>query len=71
MVDLTKKSLLKKDLVLGYEVADLSVYLKGKQTWERKTHDFNRWREFFSEVSLTALYRRNLKELYGVEVKIV
>ena len=62
------KALLKKDLVLGYEHKDVSVYLQGNQSWDRPTKDFNNWREFFSTVSLTALYRRGFREIYGLEV---
>ena len=68
VVDFKKKNLIKKDLVLGYERPDFSVYLKGIQAWERPTRDFNQWRQFFSHINLTGLYRRNLKEIYGLEV---
>jgi len=65
--DLTNRTLLKKDLVVGYEHKDYSAYLKGIQAWDRQTRNFNNWRELFSTISLTGLYRRNLRELLGVE----
>jgi len=68
VVDLTNRALLKKDLVVGYEKPEFSVYLKGEQKWDRPTGDFNQWRQFFSRISLTGLYRRNARQLYGVEV---
>jgi len=67
VVDLSRRSLVKKDLVLGYENPDFSVYLQGHQIWDRPTNNYNNWREFFNHVSLTGLFRRGLKELYGVE----
>ena len=66
--DLTNKALLKKDLVLGYEKNNVSVYLKGLQSWDKPTQDYNDPREYFSTISLTGLFRRNNLEHYGVEV---
>jgi len=54
--------------VIGYEKPEFSVYLKGEQSWDRPTVDFNQWRLFFSSISLTGLYRRNARESYGMEV---
>jgi len=68
VVNVTDKSLLKKDVVLGYEKGDISIYLLGEQDWKHRTRDYNNWREFFSQYRLTALFRRNPKEKYGVEV---
>lgn len=68
--DLTNKSLLKKDLVLGYEKGNVSVYLKGIQHWDKPTQDYNNPRDYFSTISLTGLFRRGARELYGLEVAV-
>lgn len=54
-------SLLKKDIAIGYQYKDFNFYLKGLQAWDRKTNNYNNWREFFSTVSLTTLYHRSLR----------
>ena len=64
--DFAERALIKKDLVVGYEHPKVSAYLKAEQAWDRPTKDYNKWRDFFSSVSLTVLHRRNEKELYGV-----
>ena len=55
------RALLKKDLVVGYEHGDVSVYLQGNQAWDKPTNDFNNWKQFFSTFSLTTIYRRGLR----------
>lgn len=68
VVDLAQKALIKKDLAIGYEHPKFSAYIKAEQAWDKPTEDFNKWKDFFSTISLTFLHRRNAKELYGIEV---
>ena len=68
VVNATKKSVLRKGLVVGYERDNTKVVLKGEQIWDRPTRDYNQWRNFFSHITLTALHRRTPREQYGVEV---
>lgn len=68
VVDLTKRKLIKKDLLLGFERNNVDVSLKAQQPFEKATQNFNNWREWFETFTLTTLFKRNQKERYGVEV---
>lgn len=67
-MDLTKFDLIKKDLLVGYNKDDVDVSLKAEQPFDKKTVNYSNWKEWFNEYTLTAVYRRNRKERYGIEV---
>jgi len=68
VLDIANKSLVKKDLLVGYESGDVDVSLKALQPFGKKTENYQNWREWFSSYVLTSVYKRNNKERYGVEV---
>jgi len=58
---LTNKYLTKKDLLLGYESGDVDVSVKALQPFDKKTGNYQNWREWFSSYVLTSVYKRNNK----------
>lgn len=67
-LDITKRELVKKDLLIGYEKNEIDVSIKAQQPFTNVTKNYQNWREWFETFTLTAIYKRNLKEKYGVEV---
>jgi len=65
-LNLTTRELIKKDILLGYQMNDLEVVLKAEQAFGKKTLDYGDWRQWFNKYIITSVYRRSRKERYGL-----
>jgi hypothetical protein len=65
-LDITNKTLIKKDLFIGYKRDQVDVSLKAEQAFGKVTKDWKEWRQWFSKYLLTATVTRTKKEKYGV-----
>lgn len=68
-LDITNKEITKKDVLLGYQKGDIEVDFKAHQPFNNKTNDYHNWKQWFESYTLTGVYRRNLKERYGVQLE--
>lgn len=53
---------------MGYDKNNVDVSLKAEQDFDHKTNDAKDWKEWFNKYTLTAVFKRNNKERYGLEV---
>lgn len=59
---------MKKELLVAYLKNDWEVHFRANQSWTKPTLNWKDVSQWFSEVSLIGLFRRNSQERYGVEV---
>ena len=63
-----EKAITTKKLFLGYEKDNLDVSVKAEQDFKERTKNYQDWKEWFNKYTLTAAFKRNSKERYGLEV---
>lgn len=59
---------LKKEFYVGYLKNKWEVHARANQAWNKPTVDWKDPAQWFNELSLIGVYRRNEQERYGVEV---
>lgn len=68
VLDLQSLRLIKKDLAFGYVHKDYEAYLKAEQSWDSPTKNWSDIAQWFSNLSLQGVWRRNFRETYALQV---
>lgn len=66
--NLLEASVLKKEVYVGYLEKNWEVHARANQSWDKHTDNWKAVTQWFSDLSLIGLYRRNSKERYGLQV---
>jgi len=70
VLDITNQLIAKKDVLLGYNYKEWDFILKGEQAFGHRITNWATAAQWFSNISLTALFNQSLNRKYAAQVEV-